>query len=212
MSYVDIVAAGNALTVENDAFHVFHLSPPPPRLSRLRKSGLSRIASHPGLAKRIIGTTSWRLADRVADSPFSYGSRCRPGRYSNGFPALYTAHALSVALRELKHHLIQNGALVGGLKPRYVVLRATASGQFRNLTKLASKWQPSLVHATDYGPTQALGAAAVSAPLAFLIAPSARCSGGLNSPIFARVAVQAHDLKRRLCFFEKAGRPRHKFL
>lgn len=192
------------LAIKHDVHHIGRQPMTPAMLSR---RGLSASAAHPRLAAKMGGKPSRKVADRMADEPFRWGSACNPGRYSKGFPALYTANDFDTAVAEVEYHLVKRGAVANGLRPRYVILTAHVAGPGKDLFKLPDACQPALIFDTDYRPTQALGTAAKATPLVALQVPSARRMTGINFPVFAREAIQPTEANRKIVFFmTKAGK------
>lgn len=201
MAYEKLLDELKRLKVRQHQLGVHHIGRRPATPSTLRRRGLSHIAAYASLLTPGGFPTSRRVADRMADEPFRWGGKCHPGRYSNGFPALYTAADLDGAIAEVRHHLEKAGAVAGGLRPRYLILLATIDGDSKDLLAFSRSARTQLVRDTDYRPTQKVGAAAHAEPLAYLTVPSARARGHRNHPVFSRPAVRADDAKRTIEFF-----------
>lgn len=196
MSYDHLVDELNNLNVRRIARAVRHIGRKPPSASDLRRGGLSNIAAHfaPADSRK-------PLADRMADDPFKWGKNCRPGRYSKGFPALYTACDLESAIAEVRYHLLKNGALEDGSRATYRILEAIIDGAFKDLAGFSGASQRELVFDSDYRPPQRVGSAAHAEPLDYLAAPSARRSGSTNFPVFVRTAVRPSKARTVIEFY-----------
>jgi len=201
MSYAHLLSGLRSLQELAIQHSVHHIGRQPMTPAMLSKRGLSASALHPTLAAKMGGKPSRKVADRMADEPFRWGSACYPGRYSKGFPALYTALDFDTAVAEVEYHLLKRGAVANGLRPRYVILTAQVAGPGKDLFALSGALQPELVYDVDYRPTQALGTAAKSTHLVALQVTSARRTAGINFPVFARDAIKPLEADRKIVFF-----------
>lgn len=196
MAYDHLVHELKGLDVRRISQSVRHIGRKPPSAADLRRGGLSNIANHFPSADR-----NKSLAERMADDPFKWGKNCRPGRYSRGFPALYTAIDLETAISEVRYHLMKHRALDDGSRTTYRVLEAVIDGSYKDLTKFRKNSRRELVLDSDYRPPQRVGAAACDESLDYLIAPSARRTGSTNFPVFDRGAVRASKASTVIEFF-----------
>ena len=135
-----------------------------------------------------VGSTS--TAEELCDAPFRPKRRLRRRtRYSDGtYPVFYSSLDLETAAAEIRHWFpVVMGRPKTARTAYYRRLECTFSGREKDLRGKVAEW-PDLVHATDYGFCNRLGAEARELELDGLVVPSAR-HGGANLPVFRRGAI-----------------------
>ena len=129
--------------------------------------------------------------DELCDAPFRPRRRLRkPSRFSDGsFPVFYSSLNAATAEAEVRHWLPRYIGKPN--KPRtayYQRFTCTVEGIEKDARPRLAHW-PNLVHDSDYGFCNQLGAQAVHLDIDGLVTPSARHSGGANLPVFKRQAI-----------------------
>lgn len=130
--------------------------------------------------------------EKLCDDPFKPKSQLHksvygPSRFSDGsFPVFYSALDTETAKTEAWHWFSKFG---GKRKARlYRLFTCHFGGSVKDLRPKQAKW-PALMHDSDYGFCNNLGAEAVKRKLDGLLVPSVRREGGTNVPVFSRSAI-----------------------
>lgn len=135
--------------------------------------------------------------DELCDAPFRSKRRLRkPTRFSDGsFPVFYSSLDAATAESEVRHWLPH---YIGTpQEPRtayYQRFSCTFEGTEKDLRSKLAEW-PNLVHDSDYGFCNQLGAETIRLGIDGLVTPSARHSGGTNLPVFKRQAISDPKLE-----------------
>lgn len=214
-----------SLATEHEPFPpgvvVVRIARRPTKPSLLSGLGFGRVAAikRSTSAERKSSTAKRRrrtLAERVADEPFQYGEKCFPGRYSRGFPALYTSTDFATALAEKKHYVSINKVVTKTASPKLIIMKGAFNGSVRRLTEVKCDvcWAEMLNE--DHSVCQVVGSyCALDLELDGIVVPSARHRArtgyGVNLPVFARDSVVAEQVSGFIKFYkDKRGRLRYR--
>ena len=133
----------------------------------------------------------------LCDDPFKpkrrlYGTGyAEKTRFSDGsFPVFYSSLEPWTAEAEIQYWFPKRFAGKPTRRRTALYSRFTCDfdGIVKDLRPMQAKWQ-KLTHDSDYRFCNRLGSEAKTTGLDGLLAPSARCAGGTNVPVFARRAI-----------------------
>lgn len=127
----------------------------------------------------------------LIDAPFRKKRKYkRQTRFSDGsFPVFYSSLESATAKAEISYWLPE--FLGKPKKPRkasYMLFSCEFEGRQIDLRNKTTEW-PDLIHDSDYGFCNSVGAEAVRKKLDGLVTFSARCPDGVNLPVFSRDAL-----------------------
>ena len=147
------------------------------------------------LREALAAASSASTAEEFCDAPFKPKRRLgRRTRYSDGaFPVFYSSLDLQTAEAEIGHWFpVVMGHPNTVRTAYYQQLTCTFRGRDKDIRGKVAEW-PDLVHKTDYGFCNRLGAEARELGLDGLLVPSARFAGA-NQPVFRREALSDAEL------------------
>lgn len=135
----------------------------------------------------------------LCDAPFKprlkWHRRYGKGRYSDGsFPVFYSSLEPETAVAEIQHWFsLRMGNPKHSRIAHYGRIMCIFKGVVKDLRTMQEHW-PELIHDSDYGFCNRLGAEAVESNLDAFLAPSARSENGTNVPIFTRESISDPQL------------------